>query len=316
MSDVDTYDPVQKTIDVQSGRFEFFKQLLTLSAGGLAGMAALFTDPAKVPSDLFSRLCVGLAGLGLGACVLTCLSGISVYSNLLVLTDRGAERVPRVAHSMVNHARLAVGAIVLAALSLFAFAVWMLLRGPLPPDRAATAQGPLSVTVIVDRLDPPRGLTPPPAVPTGVASKAELDCGPEDHPMVVGPFRSGTLDLEPNAVSADNVWDGLMHRRGERLLAGFLLVGSADQTPLKPELVEKFGSNPGLAQARARLVHDQLVARLKDANPDKAQSIMTLDAAPTQIGVKITKEQLANDRAVKICVWWNSPPPIAKPADK
>jgi hypothetical protein len=79
-------DPLKYTIDAQSGRFEFFKHTLTFSAAGLAGMAALFTDPAKIPIDVFSKATLIWCGFFFAATLLACLLGISTYSNLLLAT--------------------------------------------------------------------------------------------------------------------------------------------------------------------------------------------------------------------------------------
>jgi hypothetical protein len=76
------------TIEAQSGRFEFFKQSLTLSSAGLAGIAALFTDQSRVPIDLWSRILVGSIGLALLLVVYFSLAGLSTYANLLTAVAR------------------------------------------------------------------------------------------------------------------------------------------------------------------------------------------------------------------------------------
>jgi hypothetical protein len=55
--------PIKDTIDANSGRFEFLKQTLTLGLAGIGGVAALFTDPSRVPGDTFSNWVLAGAGL-------------------------------------------------------------------------------------------------------------------------------------------------------------------------------------------------------------------------------------------------------------
>jgi hypothetical protein len=81
-----TPSPVKDAIDCNSGRFEFLKQTLTLGSAGLAGIAALFTDPARIPADRLSKFAVLGAGMALGAVVCYSVMGLSVYANLLTAT--------------------------------------------------------------------------------------------------------------------------------------------------------------------------------------------------------------------------------------
>lgn len=79
---------VKDVIDAQSGRFEFLKQTLTLGAAGLAGIAALFTDPTRIPTDLYSRIAVAIAGLSLISIVAFATMGLSAYANALTTLAR------------------------------------------------------------------------------------------------------------------------------------------------------------------------------------------------------------------------------------
>ncbi len=123
------------TIDVQSGRFEFFKQSLTLGTAGLAGTAALFTDQSRVPTDLFSQIMVSGLGLSLTAVVAVAMMGLSTYANLLTAVARSSASPPpgtqsktspktpdEYAQGVIHHARYLVISFAAASGCLVAFA--------------------------------------------------------------------------------------------------------------------------------------------------------------------------------------------------
>ena len=97
-------DQVKREIDTQSGRFEFFKQALTLGLAGLAGTAAFFTDTSKIPKDSLSIATIIVMGVALLATVAASLMGISVYANLLKGLSTG-RNVNGFRKSMIGHAR-------------------------------------------------------------------------------------------------------------------------------------------------------------------------------------------------------------------
>jgi hypothetical protein len=123
------------TIDAQSGRFEFFKQSLTLGTAGLAGTAALFTDQSRVPTDLFSKIMVSSLGLSLTAVVAVAMMGLSTYANLLTAVARSSASPPpgtqsktspktpnEYAQGVIDHARYLVIAFAAASGCLVGFA--------------------------------------------------------------------------------------------------------------------------------------------------------------------------------------------------
>jgi hypothetical protein len=125
-------DSVKLVVDSQSGRFELFKQILTLSAAGLAGMAALLTDPSRIPPDYVSRVVVGWCAFFLAATLVVCLLGVSAYSNLLVAVARentrqieplSQDKMPVIFEGrVVNCARITLGMLLLSGLGLLMFA--------------------------------------------------------------------------------------------------------------------------------------------------------------------------------------------------
>src|ERR1700737_4555385 len=94
-----TPSPVKDAIDAYSGRFEFFKQTLTLGSAGIAGIAALFTDPTRVPTDTPSKYIIGIAGLSLIIIVAFAAMGLSSYANLLTELAREAGLIPKGRHT-------------------------------------------------------------------------------------------------------------------------------------------------------------------------------------------------------------------------
>ena len=112
---------VKDEIDAQSGRFDFFKQGLTLGLAGLAGIAAFFTDTAKIPSDSGSLGAVCVIGVALLVVVGAALMGLSVYANLLKANSAG-EPVDGFRKSMIGHARWVFVAILVTALAFIVYA--------------------------------------------------------------------------------------------------------------------------------------------------------------------------------------------------
>jgi hypothetical protein len=84
-----------------------------------------------------------------------------------------------------------------------------------------------------------------------------------------------------------------------------MLVGSADKRPLTGELLREFGSNAGLAQARARLIRTSLIEDLK-MDPGKV-AILSVYAGPENVGASVTFQQMALDRSVQVCALWGAP---------
>lgn len=130
MSNGDTAPLLKDTIDSQSGRFEFFKQCLTLGAAGLAGVAALFSDPDKIPNGFITKLIVGSVGLSLVLVVAFALFGLSSYANLLRVKTRelANEPISKIytpkfyENDIISHARKITISLAAASAFLFMFA--------------------------------------------------------------------------------------------------------------------------------------------------------------------------------------------------
>ena len=133
--------PIKDTIDANSGRFEFLKQTLTLGLAGIGGVAALFTDPSRVPSDTLSRWVLVLAGAGLVFVVAFAVMGLSAYANLLTVSakvPRDTKDVDKYSKGVRDHARVVIIALSVALAGTVTFAVNRLFAPPTTPEGAVT----------------------------------------------------------------------------------------------------------------------------------------------------------------------------------
>ncbi|MDT4738437.1 hypothetical protein [Bradyrhizobium sp. WYCCWR 12699] len=132
---------IKDTIDANSGRFEFLKQTLTLGLAGIGGVAALFTDPSRVPSDTLSKWVLVLAGAGLLFVVAFAVMGLSAYANLLTVTAKvpqNPDDVDKYSKGVRGHARVVIIALSLALAGTVTFAVNRLFAPATTPDGALT----------------------------------------------------------------------------------------------------------------------------------------------------------------------------------
>lgn len=73
-----------------------------------------------------------------------------------------------------------------------------------------------------------------------------------------------------------------------------MLVGRTDKRELLPEPRRMYGSNDGLAEARARWVKDRLSAELGGLHS------IVLTSGPMNIGVQVSPDKMASDRSVEV----------------
>jgi hypothetical protein len=126
-------DNVQGAINAQSGRFEFFKQALTLGLAGIGGIAVLFTDAGKIPVEFWARVFVAASGLFALLTVLLALLGIATYANLLpAVAANETVKVARFQTAILQRARLAYVFLFCTGLAFLAFAGVRLWYGVLP----------------------------------------------------------------------------------------------------------------------------------------------------------------------------------------
>ena len=83
-----------------------------------------------------------------------------------------------------------------------------------------------------------------------------------------------------------------------------MLVGRVDITPLNDETRRRYGSNNGLAQARAKWVWDELVKEWRLADSEKKEALrertILLSAGPLHVGENVEETDRAKDRSVEV----------------
>jgi membrane-bound ClpP family serine protease len=129
-------------IDANSGRFEFLKQTLTLGLAGIGGVAALFTDPSRIPSETLPRWLLICAGAGLLFVVAFAIMGLSAYANLLTVTAKvpsDETEVAKYSKGVRNHARVVIIALFVALIGTATFALDRLFASSATPESAVTA---------------------------------------------------------------------------------------------------------------------------------------------------------------------------------
>lgn len=116
------------------------------------------------------------------------------------------------------------------------------------------------------------------------------------------PFKEGEHGLDSNEldVFVKTMSDGF---KDHQTLQHLILIGRTDITPLKKGKREFYGSNNGLAQARAKWVLVELKKELKKKLPewkgDIEKDALLLSAGPLHVG-----EANENDRSVEVWTCW------------
>ena len=98
----------------------------------------------------------------------------------------------------------------------------------------------------------------------------------------------------------------------DKTLQQLMLIGRADAKPLGGQMLQAYGSNNGLAQARAKWVWEELKAREVKIDP---QRVILLSAGPLHVG-EISggavsdpdEKKRAEDRSVEIHACWAPKP--------
>jgi hypothetical protein len=134
------------------------------------------------------------------------------------------------------------------------------------------------------------------------------DATPQWKPAVcVGPFVQGSSDqLEPPTADPEGTHCGDLSSLAPLIGNGcaadltcrIILIGSADKRPLTGKLLAQFGSNEGLARARAEWLRTQIATIFHiDSN-----RFLVLTVGPGENGNSVPLERLRFDRAVKVQV--------------
>lgn len=122
--------------------------------------------------------------------------------------------------------------------------------------------------------------------------------GLEFETYQVGPFSPGRFALEtaPAMASLDSILAHLKEGQKSKRVAFVMLAGGADKRQLRGRLLATYGSNEGLAAARAHWVRQQIDSLLP------SQRILHWAKGATQFGDSITDDQFTKDRHVLVVV--------------
>jgi len=134
----------------------------------------------------------------------------------------------------------------------------------------------------------------------------------------VGPFATGSSDVLHTTVSHGQLEDSpcttveslkqvIDSKKTPPTLLAF--VGSADKFELTPRTRRIYGSNNGLAQARADWVVGQLGLSNSSANPGKPR-VLSFVRGPRIHGVDVDVDSSASDRSVTVYGLWAQEPPL------
>jgi hypothetical protein len=125
------FSAVKEVVEIESGRFEFFKQMLTMGLAAIAGLAAIFTEPDKIPGELVSRITIVLFAVSAIVVVIWSAMGISTYANHLRDVDNLSrnpdsedlkKKLAQTGRGMLSHAKVTLVSATVGALALIAFA--------------------------------------------------------------------------------------------------------------------------------------------------------------------------------------------------
>lgn len=114
---------------------------ISLGLAGIGGVAALFTDPSRVPGDTFSKWVLVLVGAGLVFVVAFAVMGLSAYANLLTVSakvPRNTKDVEKYSKGVRDHARVVIIALSVALAGTVTFAVNRLFAPPTTHEGAVT----------------------------------------------------------------------------------------------------------------------------------------------------------------------------------
>ena len=137
------------------------------------------------------------------------------------------------------------------------------------------------------------------------AAPAQVEINPSDasfsfqHLADIGPFPDSAncpshLKEQPSFLAAVNNLKEI-----SSAILGVLVIGSADTRTLTPNLRKTFGTNAGLAQARADCVKALLVEQVPAV---KSEFMKSYARGPINVGSLMSQTDLASDRVVSVYV--------------
>jgi len=133
--------------------------------------------------------------------------------------------------------------------------------------------------------------------PVDTTSSVKYDIIYEYSERIIYPFYTGSTQLSEIAIKRQNeLINELEHKKDE--IKAIYLSGGFDKRELKDKLINIYGSNIGLAQARVNAVKDNICNQLK-IEPKK---VIPLIKGPEIHNLPNDEKRLAKDRSVTVVV--------------
>ena len=128
-----------------------------------------------------------------------------------------------------------------------------------------------------------------------------------DKVVTIGPFRKEEHALLEKGEELASFVTQMKSHFENKTLQQLMLIGRSDVTPLCQRTLALYGSNSGLAQARAQWVLDELKERLPEQQKALDRTIL-LSAGPRYVRDDDTGPNRAKDRSVEVWACWTPKP--------
>ena len=135
-----------------------------------------------------------------------------------------------------------------------------------------------------------------------------------DKVATIGPFPEDEHELEQDfdgRKKLEDLFAEMKQKFVESKTLQLLLIGRSHAKPPCKKVLALYGSNNGLAQARAKWVLDELKGRFPERQGDLERTIL-LSAGPLYVRGEATPKNRAKDRSVEVWTCWT--PEKSEPA--
>ena len=137
-----------------------------------------------------------------------------------------------------------------------------------------------------------------------IPPKVQSDCASGwDKVTAIGPFRKEEHELLERGEELAPFITQIKRYFENKTLQQLMLVGRSDVTPLCKRTLALYGSNSGLAQARAKWILDELKKKFPKQK-EKLERTILLSAGPRYVRDEATEINRAKDRTVEVYACW------------
>ena len=137
-----------------------------------------------------------------------------------------------------------------------------------------------------------------------IPPKVQSDCASGwDKVAAIGPFRKEEHELLERGEELAPFITQIKRYFENKTLQQLMLVGRSDVTPLCKRTLALYGSNSGLAQARAKWILDELKKKFPKQK-EKLERTILLSAGPRYVRDEATEINRAKDRTVEVYACW------------